>query len=59
MGDNEAEPRLFTNRFADAVGPAGGVSGRDRCQCVGYSVKTRPACAKDGYRPRPRGDWSR
>jgi hypothetical protein len=43
MGDNETAPRLLTNRFADAVGPAGPRPGRDRCQCVGHSAGTRPA----------------
>ena len=43
MGDNETAPRVFTNRFADAVGPAGDRPGRVPCQCVGHSVATRPA----------------
>nr|WP_243876346.1 leucine-rich repeat domain-containing protein [Streptomyces sp. 846.5] len=31
---SEAEvPRVFGNRWADAVGPAGGVPDRDRCEC--------------------------
>lgn len=42
MGDNEHEPRLWPNRFADAVGSQGPGPSRDRCQCVGYSVQTRP-----------------
>jgi hypothetical protein len=43
MGDNGTEPRLFANRFADAVGPSGGQPDRDRCRCVGHSAATRPA----------------
>jgi hypothetical protein len=43
MTDDDTEPRLFPNRFADAVGPGGGAPDRDRCRCVGYSAKTRPA----------------
>src|SRR5262245_11159801 len=43
MGEDEAKPRLFANRFADAVGPQGPGPGRDVCQCVGRSLTTRPA----------------
>lgn len=43
MGDAGTEPRLFTNRFADAVGPSGGEADRDRCRCVGHSAASRPA----------------
>lgn len=34
---------VFSNRFAEAVGPASDGADRDRCQCVGYSTATRPA----------------
>jgi hypothetical protein len=43
MGDAGTEPRLFANRFADAVGPSGSQPGRDRCRCIGHSAATRPA----------------
>jgi hypothetical protein len=43
MGADEITPRLFPNRFADAVGPSSGGLDRDRCKCVGHSVATRPA----------------
>lgn len=39
---DEVTPQVFPNRFADAVGPAGDEPSRDRCRCVGYSLKTRP-----------------
>lgn len=42
MTTDEGTPRLFPNRFADAVGPGPGEA-RDVCRCVGYSVSTRPA----------------
>ena len=45
MGDNGTQPRVFTNRFADAVGPPGDQPARDVCRCVGYSAATRPASA--------------
>jgi hypothetical protein len=43
MGADEITPRLFPNRFADAVGPSSGGPDRDRCRCVGHSEATRPA----------------
>jgi hypothetical protein len=43
MGDNGTEPRVFGNRFAEAVGPSHGQSDRDRCRCVGHSGATRRA----------------
>jgi hypothetical protein len=43
MGDHDTEPRLFTNRFADAVGPSDRQGDRDHCRCVGHSARTRPA----------------
>jgi len=46
MQDAGEEPRLFPNRFADAVGPAGTQPDRDRCRCVGHSAATRPASVK-------------
>lgn len=39
----ESTPRVFPNRFADAVGPSSAEPDRDRCRCVGYSEQTRPA----------------
>jgi hypothetical protein len=42
MGADEGTPRVFSNRFAAAVGPAGDGPDRDRCRCVGNSVATRP-----------------
>jgi len=45
MSDTGSEPRLFANRFADAVGPSGHEPDRDRCRCVGHSTATRPATA--------------
>ncbi|MEV4518265.1 leucine-rich repeat domain-containing protein [Dactylosporangium sp. NPDC049525] len=42
MGAQDSTPRIFFNRFADAVGPAGGGPDRDGCRCVGHSVATRP-----------------
>lgn len=36
-----SEPRVFANRFADALGPSAGQSGQDHCRCLGYSAKTR------------------
>jgi hypothetical protein len=41
--EDEKPPRVFGNRFADAVGPASTSPSRDRCRCVGVSVATRPA----------------
>ncbi len=43
MGDEGIKRRLFANRFADALGPAGEESDRDRCRCVGHSPATRPS----------------
>lgn len=43
IGDDGIEPRLFGNRFADAVGPSGTQPDRERCRCFGYSEATRPA----------------
>ena len=43
MSDPGTEPRVFTNRFADAVGASGAEPDRDRCRCVGYPSATRPA----------------
>ncbi|MEV6929384.1 leucine-rich repeat domain-containing protein [Dactylosporangium sp. NPDC051485] len=42
MGADEITPRVFPNRFADAVGPTVSGPDRDRCRCVGYSAETRP-----------------
>jgi hypothetical protein len=44
MQDDASAPHqhLWPNRFADAVGPQGPEPDRDRCRCVGHSVKTRP-----------------
>lgn len=42
MGADESTPRVFSNRFADAVGPPSTTPDRDRCECVGYSTTTRP-----------------
>ncbi|MET8148772.1 leucine-rich repeat domain-containing protein [Actinoplanes sp. NPDC049668] len=40
MGDEQAKPRVFTNRFADAVGPASGTRpDRDLCRCVKRSTR--------------------
>ncbi|GAA1541278.1 hypothetical protein GCM10009827_070900 [Dactylosporangium maewongense] len=43
MGADEVMPHVFPNRFADAVGPAGGGPDRDRCLCTGYPDETQPA----------------
>lgn len=40
---DEIRPRVFPNRFADAVRQASDVPDRDQCRCVGYSAATRPA----------------
>ncbi|MFF5233299.1 leucine-rich repeat domain-containing protein [Dactylosporangium sp. NPDC000521] len=60
MDDNATGPRVFTNRFADAVGPSGRGPDRDRCRCTDPSVEMRPApvtfhaerqdTASDGWR---------
>lgn len=42
MATEDSTPRVFPNRFADAVGPASPEPDRDRCQCVGHSIATRP-----------------
>jgi hypothetical protein len=42
VADNEHEPHVWPNRFADAVGSPGPGPSRDICRCVGYSVETRP-----------------
>jgi hypothetical protein len=42
--DEAARPaQVFTNRFADAVGPASTDPDRDHCECVGRSFQNRPA----------------
>lgn len=43
MAAEHVPPRVFPNRFADAVGPPSDSPDRDRCQCVGHSAATRPA----------------
>lgn len=42
MTAEESTPRVFPNRFVDAVGPMSAEPDRDRCQCVGRSTATRP-----------------
>jgi hypothetical protein len=39
---DETTPRLFPNRFADAVGPPSDLPDRDRCQDVDNPAGTRP-----------------
>lgn len=43
MAAEHVPPRVFPNRFADAVGPPSDSPDRDRCQCAGHSAATRPA----------------
>jgi hypothetical protein len=43
MGDNETEPRVFANRFADAVVPSDRQPDRDLCRCVEPSAMIPPA----------------
>ncbi|GIE75061.1 hypothetical protein Aph02nite_10110 [Actinoplanes philippinensis] len=42
MTSDESPPRVFVNRFADAVGPGPQGRARQLCRCVGYSKATRP-----------------
>ncbi|WP_433795983.1 leucine-rich repeat domain-containing protein [Actinoplanes sp. CA-252034] len=42
MTSDEAQPRVFVNRFAGAVGPGPQRQSRQMCRCVGYSKRTRP-----------------
>ena len=52
--DDEGEPQLFANRWADTIGEGGVGSGHDRCTCVARSQVSRPCSARYGnhkYRP--------
>ncbi|MBF9132885.1 leucine-rich repeat domain-containing protein [Plantactinospora sp. S1510] len=61
MGDEKNRPAVFSNRFADAVGPQGPEPSRDHCRCVGHSAATRPASVEfHGERQDTSGEaWQR
>jgi hypothetical protein len=39
---DEVQPQVFVNQFAEAVGPGPQQVAHQRCQCVGFSKRTRP-----------------